>query len=92
MKVIDVDMQNKNSVRQSNIELLRIIAMVMIVGHHFAVHGWEGGFPYPSISVNRLWIQFIQMGGKIGVNVFYHRQLAVKGSAASAVPAPLTGR
>lgn len=70
MKVIDVDMQNKNSVRQSNVELLRIIAMVMIVGHHFAVHGWEGGFPYPSISVNRLWIQFIQMGGKIGVNVF----------------------
>lgn len=41
MKVIDVDMQNKNSVRQSNIELLRIIVMVMIVGHHFAVHGWE---------------------------------------------------
>lgn len=70
MKVMDGDMQNKNSVRQSNIELLRIIAMVMIVGHHFAVHGWEGGFPYPSISVNRLWIQFIQMGGKIGVNVF----------------------
>lgn len=44
--------------------------MVMIVGHYFAVHGWEGGFPYQSISVNRLWVQFIQMGGKIGVNVF----------------------
>lgn len=25
--------------RKSNIELLRIIAMVMIVGHHYAVHG-----------------------------------------------------
>lgn len=55
--------------RQSNIELLRIIAMVMIIAHHIAVHS---GFSFPAevISVNRLWIQFIRLGGKIGVDIF----------------------
>ena len=43
--------------------------MIMIIAHHFAVHS---GFNFPTntVSVNRLWIQFIQLGGKIGVNVF----------------------
>lgn len=55
--------------RQSNIEMLRIISMLMIVAHHFAVHG---GFEFSDItlSLNKAWIQFIQMGGKIGVDVF----------------------
>lgn len=57
------------SYRESNIELLRIIAMIMIVAHHIAVHSGFG-FATDSISVNKLWIQFIQMGGKIGVNIF----------------------
>ena len=30
--------QNRISSRQSNIELLRIICMVMIIAHHFCVH------------------------------------------------------
>ena len=60
---------NTGTLRQSNIELLRIIAMVIIVAHHFARHsGFD--FPTSSISVNRLWIRFILLGGKIGVNVF----------------------
>jgi hypothetical protein len=25
--------------RQSNIELLRIFSMILIIGHHFSVHG-----------------------------------------------------
>ena len=56
---------SRHALRQSNIELLRIVAMVLIVAHHFAVHG---GFDFPlaNITVNRLWIQFIQIGGKIG--------------------------
>ena len=55
--------------RQSNIELLRIVAMVIIVAHHFAVHsGFD--FSTDSITINRLWIQFIKIGGKIGVDVF----------------------
>lgn len=55
--------------RQSNYELLRIVAMVMIVFHHFALHG---GFEYSStvLSVPKLWVTLIQLGGKTGVNLF----------------------
>lgn len=55
--------------RKSNFELLRIICMFMIVIHHFAVHS---GFSFSNTNLymNEFWIQFIQLGGKIGVDVF----------------------
>lgn len=55
--------------RQSSIELLRIVAMLIIIADHFAVHG---GFSYPTdtVSINRLYIQLLGMGGKIGTNIF----------------------
>lgn len=60
---------DRRCLRQSNFELLRIIAMIIIIAAHFSVHG---GFEFSSttISFNKLWIQFIQMGGNIGVNIF----------------------
>lgn len=63
------DLTNKQIPRYSNIELLRIIAMIFIVAHHFSIHG---GFVFSTntITINRLWVQFIQIGGKIGVDVF----------------------
>lgn len=55
--------------RQSNIELLRIVAMIMIIAHHFSFHG---GFKFSSdtITATRFWVQFLLIGGKIGVNIF----------------------
>ncbi|MBD5098257.1 MAG: acyltransferase [Clostridiales bacterium] len=55
--------------RQSNIELLRIIAMLMIIICHFSTHG---GFQFPSgeLSVNRLWTQCLTFGGNLGVDIF----------------------
>ena len=54
--------------RQSNLELLRIIAMIMIIGHHYACHG--GGYYYATQPLN-VWIScFFMIGGKIGVNAF----------------------
>jgi surface polysaccharide O-acyltransferase-like enzyme len=55
--------------RSSNIELLRIIAMVMILAHHIAAHS-NFVFSTDVITINRFWIQFIQFGGKAAVNVF----------------------
>ncbi len=55
--------------RKSAIELLRIIAMILIVAHHFSLHG-DFGFSAETVSLNRVWIQFMQFGGKIGVNIF----------------------
>lgn len=59
----------KKKERNSSLELLRVVAMLMIIAHHFAVHG---GFDFPtdSITGNRLWQQFIFMGGSLGNNIF----------------------
>ena len=60
--------ENKVSERNSNFEILRILAMVMIVAHHFSVHS---DFLFDSnISINKLFVQFLSLGGKIGVNIF----------------------
>lgn len=58
-----------NKVRKSNFELLRIIAMVMIIAHHVAVHG-QCVFDIKTIAVNDLWLQFLKLWGKVGVNIF----------------------
>ena len=57
------------SVRNSSIELLRILSMIMIVFHHFARHG-EFQFLGYEMTAPKLWYNFIIMGGKIGVNIF----------------------
>ncbi|MCM1262516.1 MAG: acyltransferase [Butyrivibrio sp.] len=64
-----MEIGNKTISRQSNIELLRIIAMFMVVAHHFVIHG---GFDFSTetVSANRLWVQFLQSGGKLGVDIF----------------------
>jgi len=55
--------------RKSGIELLRILAMLMIVGHHYSVHG---GFAFSTnqVTIQKLWIDWLSLGGKIGVNIF----------------------
>lgn len=55
--------------RNSNFEILRIICMLLIVAHHFSVHG---GFYYDVsvISLNRFWIQFLIPCGRVGTNCF----------------------
>lgn len=59
----------RDNQRNSSIELLRIISMVMIVSCHFATHG---GFSFDTnvLTIPRLWWNFIEMGGNFGVNVF----------------------
>lgn len=56
-------------VRNSSLELLRIVAMLMIVAFHFFRHG---GFDFPedSFTVNRIYYQFLLMFGNFGNAVF----------------------
>ena len=64
----EIFLQQRLNVRDSSMELLRIISMIMIVFYHFAVHG---GFSFgTTLSISHLWYNFILMGGKIGVNIF----------------------
>ena len=54
--------------RNSSFELLRLISMLLIVMHHYSLHG---GFDYMStLSLRLYFIQCLNMGGKLGVNLF----------------------
>ena len=62
-------LQNRLNERQSNFELLRIIAMIAIAANHFVSHGvLESANNIP--AVNLIWLMFLKTGGKIGVDIF----------------------
>ena len=49
--------------------MLRIICMVLIIAHHYAVHG---AFVFTELTpfVNKMIVVFFKLGGKLGVNLF----------------------
>lgn len=54
--------------RESNIELLRIVSMGLIIMHHFTLHG---SFPFPpDLTFNKVFLQVFALGGKAGVVAF----------------------
>ncbi len=59
------------TVRQSNLELYRIIVMLSIVAHHYVVNsGLGGGIDEQYFSVNSLFYWLFGMWGKTGINCF----------------------
>lgn len=61
--------QQKRTERNSGIELLRIVAMLLIIAHHFALHTeWpEVG----SMTFNAYYIELLKSFGKIGAAIFF---------------------
>lgn len=61
-------------VRQSNFEILRILAMLLIILHHLSVHGpWSPDFNkswWITDSASTFIIQSLGLFGKTGVNIF----------------------
>ena len=56
-------------VRDSNFELLRIVAMIMIIGCHFVTYTqWH--FPPGYSGETKLALQMLRLGGKTGVILF----------------------
>lgn len=55
--------------RQSNIELFRIISILLIIMHHIMYHG-GAQFDAGVISVNRLWNQLNYYAGHAGLDAF----------------------
>ena len=54
--------------RNSSIEILRIISIILIVIHHYAIHGFDiGNLPY---HYNQYLISVLGLGGKLGVVCF----------------------
>ena len=62
--------ENNKKVRNSNFELLRIIAMIMIIIHHYTVHGGWIPFTYENFTFNMVLTQLMRYGGKIGCHLF----------------------
>ncbi|WP_419670297.1 acyltransferase family protein, partial [Bifidobacterium longum] len=61
----------KSKGRNSSIELLRIIAMFMILMHHFVVHNGYDVLKLP-LGPERIFLQLVmQGGGKVGVVIFF---------------------
>ena len=58
-------MDNRFNKRQSNFELLRIIAMVLIVMHHATMYNGTSFSSFDS-TFNRI----LMLGGKLGVDIF----------------------
>lgn len=56
--------------RNSNIEVMRILAMVLITAHHLAIWGFFKNSSVTSISPNIVWLQLLESVGKIGVDIF----------------------
>lgn len=62
---------SKRNTRNSSIELLRVIAMFMILAHHFIVHNRFDIKDMP-IGLEKVFFQTImQGGGKVGVVIFF---------------------
>ena len=53
--------------RDSNFELLRILAILFIISFHCA---WEGGFEYTDFCFNKFLVESFHMLGELGVNLF----------------------
>ena len=54
--------------RNSRIELLRIVSMLMIVAHHYAVYGFYA--EELAFSRNKIFVDLFGMGVRIGVDLF----------------------
>lgn len=65
--------------RNSNIEVLRIISMLMIIGHHLVLYGVQqkydstiSGMVYnQGTEINRFFVQLLLPGGIVGVAIFF---------------------
>ncbi|HAT4224184.1 acyltransferase family protein [Clostridium perfringens] len=62
-------MKNKIKERNSSLEILRIFSMILIIAHHYSVHGYFN-LSEQSLTLNKIIVQVLSLGGKLGVNCF----------------------
>lgn len=60
---------SKEKVRNSNLEILRIVSMILIIMHHYVVHG-QFAWTANNICANKIILEILSLGGKLGVNCF----------------------
>lgn len=58
--------------RDSNIELLRVVAMLMIILHHYCLNsGIQELIDVKHLTSNAVLLQLMSVGGKLGINIFF---------------------
>lgn len=62
-------MTNKEN-RNSSIELLRIISMILIIAHHYSFHGGYDELSLDTLSIGRAYISFLSIYGKAACGIF----------------------
>lgn len=68
MELVNYEPKKSNKARMSNFELLRILSMILIIGHHLFVHS-NFQIEY-GININNIFLDFINIGGKLGVILY----------------------
>ena len=78
LSILELTGMEKNNTRNSGIELLRILSMLMILSHHYVnfgivhgIHGKQYDFWANGSVINRAFSALLQPGGRIGVAVFF---------------------
>lgn len=56
--------------RNSSLELLRIICIILIIAHHYTVHGGYDVFTVDNFSINTAILQILSLWGKMACNIF----------------------
>ena len=62
--------KSKENVRNSSLELLRIICMLLIIAHHYSVHGGYEELTSASLPGGGIFIQILSMYGKLSCTIF----------------------
>lgn len=63
----DKENMPKHRVRKSNIELLRIMSMLLIISFHYV---YKSGYVFESLTINSFIVKAFYMFGELGVNLF----------------------
>ena len=56
--------------RNSSLELLRIICMLLIIAHHYGFHGFFPNLTYSNFSVSMIFIQILKLLGKMPCQIY----------------------
>lgn len=65
------DEMEKTTDRSSNIELFRILLMLIIIANHYVVNsGTTSLYDYAHISASMVFLQIFGFGGKMAINCF----------------------
>lgn len=62
--------ETSTNIRNSSLELLRIICILLIIAHHYSVHGGYNEFTSLSLSAGGVFVQVLSAFGRLSCTIF----------------------